>query len=77
MAGHCQLHCLFWPAMLHGTNYRTPTRVNVHGYLTINGEEPSPVAHSSPPVLTWNTWTLSICVITTPPNSPTVLMTLT
>ncbi len=34
-------HCLFWPAMLHGTNYRTPTRVNVHGYLTINGEKMS------------------------------------
>ncbi len=34
-------HCLFWPAMLHGANYRTPTRVNVHGYLTINGEKMS------------------------------------
>ncbi len=34
-------HCLFWPAMLHGSNYRTPTRVNVHGYLTINGEKMS------------------------------------
>ncbi|WP_373691367.1 methionine--tRNA ligase [Endozoicomonas sp. YOMI1] len=34
-------HCLFWPAMLHGTNYRTPTRVNVHGYLTVNGEKMS------------------------------------
>lgn len=34
-------HCLFWPAMLHGADYRTPTRVNVHGYLTINGEKMS------------------------------------
>ena len=34
-------HCLFWPAMLHGANYRTPPRVNVHGYLTINGEKMS------------------------------------
>ncbi|USE38517.1 methionine--tRNA ligase [Endozoicomonas sp. SCSIO W0465] len=34
-------HCLFWPAMLHGANYRTPTRVNVHGYLTVNGEKMS------------------------------------
>lgn len=31
-------HCLFWPAMLSGANYRTPTKVSVHGYLTINGE---------------------------------------
>ena len=34
-------HCLFWPAMLHGTNYRTPTSVSVHGYLTINGAKMS------------------------------------
>lgn len=34
-------HCLFWPAMLHGTNYRTPTSVSVHGYLTVNGEKMS------------------------------------
>ncbi len=34
-------HCLFWPAMLHGTGYRTPTTVSVHGYLTVNGEKMS------------------------------------
>ncbi|UYM17207.1 methionine--tRNA ligase [Endozoicomonas euniceicola] len=34
-------HCLFWPAMLHGTDYRTPTSVSVHGYLTVNGEKMS------------------------------------
>ncbi|MGB0359970.1 MAG: methionine--tRNA ligase [Endozoicomonas sp.] len=34
-------HCLFWPAMLYGANYRTPTSVNVHGYLTVNGEKMS------------------------------------
>ena len=34
-------HCLFWPAMLEGTGYRTPTSVNVHGYLTVNGEKMS------------------------------------
>lgn len=34
-------HCLFWPAMLTGANYRTPTKVSVHGYLTINGEKMS------------------------------------
>ena len=34
-------HCLFWPAMLFGAEYRTPTSVNVHGYLTVNGEKMS------------------------------------
>lgn len=34
-------HCLFWPAMLTGANYRTPTKVQTHGYLTINGEKMS------------------------------------
>ncbi|MTI12923.1 methionine--tRNA ligase [Sansalvadorimonas verongulae] len=34
-------HCLFWPAMLSGADYRTPTKVSVHGYLTINGEKMS------------------------------------
>ena len=34
-------HCLFWPAMLSGSDYRTPTSVNVHGYLTVNGEKMS------------------------------------
>ncbi|MCK5893070.1 MAG: methionine--tRNA ligase [Endozoicomonadaceae bacterium] len=34
-------HCLFWPAMLTGADYRTPTKVSVHGYLTINGEKMS------------------------------------
>ncbi|MCX4025467.1 methionine--tRNA ligase [Endozoicomonas sp. SM1973] len=34
-------HCLFWPAMLSGAGYRTPTAVCVHGYLTINNEKMS------------------------------------
>jgi methionyl-tRNA synthetase len=34
-------HALFWPAMLHGANFRLPTNVFVHGYLTINGEKMS------------------------------------
>ncbi|MGI9277561.1 MAG: methionine--tRNA ligase [Endozoicomonas sp.] len=34
-------HCLFWPAMLKGSDYRTPTSVSVHGYLTVNGEKMS------------------------------------
>ena len=34
-------HCLFWPAMLTGAGFRTPTKVQTHGYLTINGEKMS------------------------------------
>jgi methionyl-tRNA synthetase len=30
-------HTLFWPAMLMVAGFRTPTRVNVHGFLTVNG----------------------------------------
>ncbi|MCG8416453.1 MAG: methionine--tRNA ligase [Proteobacteria bacterium] len=34
-------HCLFWPAMLHAAGYTTPSRVNVHGWVTVNGEKMS------------------------------------
>ena len=34
-------HALFWPALLSAANFRTPTKVNVHGFLTINGEKMS------------------------------------
>ncbi len=34
-------HTLFWPAMLEGAGYRKPTAVNVHGYLTVNGQKMS------------------------------------
>ncbi|WP_213875051.1 methionine--tRNA ligase [Pseudomonas sp. dw_358] len=34
-------HALFWPAMLEGAGYRTPTGINVHGYLTVNGQKMS------------------------------------
>ncbi|TWV83459.1 methionine--tRNA ligase [Moraxella sp. VT-16-12] len=34
-------HALFWPAMLSGANYRTPTSLFVNGFLTINGEKMS------------------------------------
>ncbi len=32
-------HCLFWPAMLHASGYTTPSRVQVHGWLQVNGEK--------------------------------------
>ena len=34
-------HALFWPAMLHSAKFRTPTAVNVHGFLTVNGKKMS------------------------------------
>lgn len=34
-------HCLFWPAMLDGADFRQPTGVNVHGFVTVNGEKMS------------------------------------
>jgi methionyl-tRNA synthetase len=34
-------HTLFWPAMLHVGGYQLPKRVNVHGFLTVNGEKMS------------------------------------
>ncbi len=34
-------HALFWPAMLKGSGLRTPSTVNAHGFLTINGEKMS------------------------------------
>ena len=36
-----RFHCLFWPAMLHASGHKGPTRVNVHGFLTVNGEKMS------------------------------------
>lgn len=34
-------HALFWPAMLSGANFRTPTKVCVHGFVTVNGKKMS------------------------------------
>ncbi|WP_265497575.1 methionine--tRNA ligase [Providencia rustigianii] len=34
-------HSLFWPAMLEGSNYRKPTNLFVHGYVTVNGAKMS------------------------------------
>jgi len=34
-------HTLFWPAMLHGAGFRTPTNVFIHGFLTVNGKKMS------------------------------------
>ena len=34
-------HSLFWPAMLEGANYRKPTSVYAHGFVTVNGAKMS------------------------------------
>ena len=34
-------HALFWPAMLSGSSYRTPTAVFAHGFLTVDGHKMS------------------------------------
>lgn len=34
-------HTLFWPAMLHGAQFRLPTNVFVHGFLTVDGQKMS------------------------------------
>lgn len=34
-------HALFWPAILHEADYRTPTQIHAHGFLTVNGKKMS------------------------------------
>ncbi|OHB73194.1 MAG: methionine--tRNA ligase [Planctomycetes bacterium RBG_13_63_9] len=34
-------HTLFWPAMLQTSRYSLPTRIHIHGFLTVNGEKMS------------------------------------
>ena len=34
-------HGLFWPAMLHSADLRTPTAIFAHGFLTVNGTKMS------------------------------------
>jgi len=34
-------HALFWPAMLHGADFRAPSAVFAHGFLTVDGQKMS------------------------------------
>ena len=34
-------HTLFWPGMLHAAGYKLPTKVHIHGFLTVGGEKMS------------------------------------
>ncbi|MFW2372781.1 MAG: methionine--tRNA ligase, partial [Gammaproteobacteria bacterium] len=36
-----RFHTLFWPAVLHGAGYRTPSSVFCHGFLTVDGQKMS------------------------------------
>ncbi|WP_343192253.1 methionine--tRNA ligase [Buchnera aphidicola (Formosaphis micheliae)] len=39
-------HTLFWPAILEGLNLRKPTKIFVHGHVTINGDKLSKSKHT-------------------------------
>ncbi|MCG8379644.1 MAG: methionine--tRNA ligase, partial [Proteobacteria bacterium] len=34
-------HALFWPAMLHGSGFKTPSSIHAHGFLTVDGQKMS------------------------------------
>ncbi len=34
-------HTLFWPAMLKSSRYSLPTKIHIHGFLTVDGEKMS------------------------------------
>lgn len=34
-------HAIFWPAILKSSDFRTPTAIFVHGYVTVNGKKMS------------------------------------
>ena len=34
-------HALFWPAVLDGAGFRTPSRIHAHGFVTVNGTKMS------------------------------------
>ena len=71
-------HALFWPAMLTSANFRTPTRVCVHGFLTVNGKKMSKSRGTFiMPAAIWTTLTRNTCATTLPPSCPRALMTLT
>jgi len=36
-----RFHALFWPAVLTGAGYRTPSNIFVHGFLTVDGQKMS------------------------------------
>lgn len=46
-------HSLFWPAILEGSNFRKPTKIFVHGHVTINGLK---ISKSKGSIISVDTW---------------------
>lgn len=68
-------HSLFWPAMLEGSNFRKPTNLFVHGYVTVNGAKMSKSRGTFIKASTWlNHLTPTACVTTTLRNFLRALM---
>ncbi|GIS19334.1 MAG: hypothetical protein CM15mP120_12500 [Pseudomonadota bacterium] len=65
-------HALFWPAVLDGADFRTPSRIHTHGFVTVNGTK---MSKSRGTFILAERYlkhlNLSTCAITTPPSSVT------
>ncbi|CAL4318886.1 Methionine--tRNA ligase [Buchnera aphidicola (Chaitophorus sp. 3695)] len=46
-------HSIFWPAILEGINFRKPTKIFVHGYVTFNKEKMSKSKNKLIKASTW------------------------
>lgn len=46
-------HGLFWPAILEGSGFRKPTKIFVHGYVTVNGIKMSKSRNTFIKASTW------------------------
>ena len=72
-------HCLFWPAVLHGAGFRTPTRVHTHGFITVDGVQMSKSRGTFINAGTYleHSRSRSTCATTSPPSCPPTRMTWT
>ncbi len=62
-------HALFWPAMLHGADFRTPSAIFSHGFLTVDGQKMSKSRGTFIKARTYlNHLNQSICATTSRPN---------
>jgi methionyl-tRNA synthetase len=64
-------HTLFWPAMLKNAGFSLPSRVQVHGFLTVNGEKMSKSRGSMVRASTYLKHLDPAYLIFTPQNSAT------
>ena len=64
-------HALFWPAMLSSAQFRTPTKICVHGFVTVNGKKMSKSRGTFINARCYlDHLNQSTCATTTPPSSP-------